>query len=113
MPGKALQRSQPLPRSDLGRDKKMNVVGHDDPRMQLITPKALAVQESLKHQIGYLRPAEKYWSASVTVEQFVHGCEGSTVFHPLRREDPVCRQAAVETKSNKQRLSHRDRKSVV
>ena len=74
--GEAFERAKPFPRRHVWCDQEVNVIRHDDERMQFVTfESAFAVVEGLDYHFGYFGSTEKHRAALGTIEQLIHGEE--------------------------------------
>jgi hypothetical protein len=59
-------------------NKQVNMIGHDNPRVQLVLASLCAVVYGIKHQVRNLGLPQKRGTRTHLMQQSVHGNEGLT-----------------------------------
>ena len=102
----AFQRPKPASRYHVRRNQKVNVVRHDNERMKLVSPEpSFAVSQSFNYEVCNVRSAEKPRTTRCLVQYTVQGHKRSAARQLIRWKNTIGGQAAVQTKSDKQRLT--------
>src|SRR5437016_7900649 len=83
----------------------MNMVGHDYPGMQSVTA-AATLLNLIDHALRNARRLQMHRTGAIVVEQPVHIYKCLSRTHRAFGKLPSGREAAVESKCDKQRLAH-------
>ena len=106
MSSESFERSEPVRRIHAGCNQQMDVIWHDDERVQHISFKApLSFLHGAHHDFGDVRSLKEMGSHCGSVKQPVHSYKRLTGGEPLGRKDAPGGQAAGEPKRHKHRLT--------
>jgi len=86
-------------------NKQVNVIGHDNPRVQRVLAKHRAVVYGIQHQLRSLGLPKEGRTTTHLMQQSVHGNEGLTTPNVSCRKRAIRGKRSVQTKSNEQRLA--------
>jgi hypothetical protein len=102
----AFQRAKPFSRRHARRDKKVNVIGHHDERVQFVTVESVyAVIERSDDHFGYFRLAQEHRAGFGVIEQAIHGNERLSCCEVGGPKDAVDWKAAVKAESHEHSLA--------
>jgi hypothetical protein len=89
--------SKPLSRGYKWRSQQMNVIGHDDERMQLAASEpAFSLGQRLDGHFSNLRPPQRNGAAPGTIQQSVHHDECLAGCEAVWGQDAACRETSVQ-----------------